>query len=192
MDTATDPQGRPFALDVIRPWPDVAREAAYQVILVHGPPDELDEHSLRWDHLGPWKRVVVCADDGDRDPNDVIESVIDVPIPPARRAAIEEVAAEFRIRIDDDDGEIAVSGPDLHANAITLNVVHAMVVVGLAPQEARERRSRDLAALRDGRAPADADELHFADDAPHGEPRAVGYSGTDDESPVPLPGSKPS
>jgi hypothetical protein len=191
MDTATDPQGRPFALDVIRPWPDAAREAAYQVILVHGPPDDLDDHSVRWDHLGPWKRVVVCAEDGDCDPDDVIESVIDVPVPSARRAAVDEVAADFRIRIED-AGELTVSGPDLHANAITLNVVHAMVVDGLAPQDARERRSRDLAALRDGRAPADADELHFADDAPHGEPRAVGRGGTDDASPVPLPGSKPS
>jgi hypothetical protein len=193
MDPATDPQGRPFALDVIRPWPEVARQAAYQVILVHGPPDSLDEHSLRWDHLGPWKRVVVCADDGDGDPNDVIESVIDIPesLPAGRRDAIEEVAAEFRVTIED-DAEIAVCGPDLHVNAITLNVVHAMVVDGLAPQDARERRSRDLAALRDGHPPADADELHFADDAPHGEPRTVGSGGSDDASPVPLPGSNSS
>ena len=97
MDTATDPQGRPFALDVIRPWPDVAREAAYQVILVHGPPDVVDERSLRWDGLGPWKRVVVCADDGDDDPDDVIESVIDATIPAARRADVDAVATEFRV-----------------------------------------------------------------------------------------------
>ena len=173
MDTATDPEGRPFALDVIRPWPDVAREAAYQVILVHGPPDELEEQSVRWNGLGPWKRVTVCADDGDDDPDDVIESVIDVTIPEARRADVDAVAAEFRVTIED-DGELAVSGPDLHVNAITLNVVHDMVEHGLAPQPARERRARDLADLRDGHPPADADELHFADDAPHGEPRTVG------------------
>src|SRR5688500_16768935 len=125
MDTATDPEGRPFALDVIRPWPDVAREAAYQVILVHGPPDELDEHSVRWNGLGPWKRVTVCADDGDADPDDVIESVIDVAIPAARRADVDAVATEFRVTIED-DGELAVSGPDLHVNAITLNIVHDM------------------------------------------------------------------
>lgn len=188
MDAVTDPQGRPFALDVIRPWPAGARAAAYQVILVHGPPDDLDDHSLRWDHLGPWKRVVVCADDGDGDLQDVIESVIDVSLAPARRAAVEEVATEFRVTLED-DGEIAVSGPDLHSNAITLNVVHAMAVDGLAPQDARERRSRDLANLRDGRPPTDADLLHFAGDAPHGEPRTIGSGGLDDASPVPAPGS---
>ena len=189
MDTATDPRGRPFALDVIRPWPDVAREAAYQVILVHGPPDELDEHALRWDGLGPWKRVVVCADDGDDDPEDVIESVVEVAIPDARRPDVEAIAAEFRVTIEA-DGELAVRGPDLHVNAITLNVVHAMVTGELTPQTARERRSRDLAALRDGHPPADADELHFVADAPHGEPRPVD---TDDGiAASPAPGAPPS
>lgn len=178
MDAATNPRRQPFALDVIRPWPEVARRAAHQVILVHGPPDELDDQALRWDHLGPWKRVVVCADDGDDDPDDVIESVIDVDIPAARRAEVDAVAAEFRVTVEA-DGELAVRGPDLHVNAITLNVVHAMVTEGLTPQEARERRSRDLAGLRDGHPPADADELHFADDAPHGEPRPLSSDGSD-------------
>jgi hypothetical protein len=188
MDTATDPEGRPFALDVIRAWPDGAREAAYGVILVHGPPDELDEHSLRWDRLGPWKRVVVGADDGDSDAEDVIASTIEAVVPAARRADVDAVATEFRITIED-DGELTVSGPDLHVNAITLNVVHAMVEHGLAPQAARERRSRDLADLRDGHPPADADELHFVDDAPHGEPRTVGCADDTGGQPPPDEGT---
>jgi hypothetical protein len=185
MDAATDPHGRPFALDVIRPWPDIARRAAYQVLHVHGPPHELDQRSLRWDRLGPWKRVVVCADDGDQDRHDVVEAIIEATVPDERRGALDEVAAEFRVTVG--DGELTVHGPDLHANAVTLNVVHSLVVEGLDPQAARERRFRDLAALRDGRAPADADRLHFADDAPHGEPRTVELR--DDESPGPAPGS---
>jgi hypothetical protein len=180
MDPATDPRGRPFALDVIRSWPDVAREAAYQVLLVHGPPDSLDDHSLRWNDLGPWKRVVVCADDGDDDPDDVIESVVDATVPADRRADIDDVAVEFRVTLER-DGEISVRGPDLHANAITLNVVHDIATRGLRPLAAREKRSRDLADLRDGHPPADADELHFADDAPHGEPRSTGSSGSTDD-----------
>jgi hypothetical protein len=191
MDPATDPRGRPFALDVIRPWPDVAREAAYQVILVHGPPDDLDEQALRWDHLGPWKRVVVCADDGDDDPDDVIESVVEVAIPDERRADVEAIAAEFRVTVEA-DGEVAVRGPDLHVNAITLNVVHAMVTGELTVQDARERRSRDLADLRDGHPPADADELHFAADAPHGEPRPMGTDDRAAASPAPGPTAPPS
>jgi hypothetical protein len=182
MDAATDPRGRPFALDVIRAWPDVAREAAYQVILVHGPPDDLDEHSLRWDHLGPWKRVAVCAFDGDEDPDDVIESVIDAAIPDDRRAEVDDVATEFRVTIEP-DGELSVRGPDLHVNAVTLNVIHDIANHGLPAQEARERWSRDLADLRDGHPPADADELHFADDAPHGEPRPTGSDWTAGDEP---------
>ena len=52
---------REYALDVIRSWPDAAREAAYNVLVAHGAPDVLEDRAVRWDGLGPWKRVVVCA-----------------------------------------------------------------------------------------------------------------------------------
>ncbi len=161
-----------FALDVIRSWPDVAREAAYNVVLAHGAPDELDEHALRWDGLGPWKRVVVCAADDHDVSGDVVESVVDATVPDDCRATIDEVAGEFHIAVED-DGELSVRGPDLKTNVLTLNVVHAMVAEGLTPDAARERLDQQLTALRRGHPPADAGELHFAADAPHGEPRTI-------------------
>lgn len=182
MDRTSD-EHPPFALDVIRPWPPTAREAAYEVLRVHGAPDHTEERSLRWDGVGPWKRVVVCADDGDDDIDDVVESVVDATVPDHHRAAIAAVATEFRITIEE-DGEIAVRGPDLHCNAITLNVVHAMITEGLRPDSARARRSGDLAALRAGTPPPDADELHLVHDAPHGEPRSFGEG-----SSTPVPGT---
>lgn len=178
----TPAEPAPFALDVIRPWPPKARAAAYEVLRVHGTPDHLEERALRWDELGPWKRVVVCADDGDQDVDDVVESVIDGEVPADRRADVEAVVAEFRITIED-DGEIAIVGPDLHCNAITLNVLHALLTRGLRPDEARAQRSADLAALRAGNPPPDAHELHLADDAPHGEPRSFGVDGSSSSSP---------
>src|SRR3954463_12072461 len=95
---------QPDALDVIRHWPDVAREAGLQVLQAHGAPDELDDGWLQWDQLGPWKRVVVCADDDDDDECDVVESVVDARIADDRHAAI---ADEWHVRVED-DGEIAV------------------------------------------------------------------------------------
>jgi hypothetical protein len=157
---------RPFALDVIRDWPDTARQAAYGVILVHGAPDVLDERALRWDHLGPWKRVVVCADDGDG----VVESVIDATVADEHRSDVASVEEEFGVAVED-DGELSVRGRDLQVNVVTLNVLHAFISGEVTLDEARERRTRDLADLRDGKPPADAGEIHFADDAPHGEPR---------------------
>ena len=138
----------------------------------HGAPDRLDDDAVRWDGVGPWKRVVVCAEDDDDDPDDVVESVIDATIPEAARDAIAEIAADWRVHVED-DGELAVRGPDLKINVLTLNVVHCMVHDGLTPEQARERRARQLAELRDGRPPADVDELHFAADAPHGEPQTI-------------------
>ena len=166
------PEQDRFALDVIRQWPDVAREAAYNVLLAHGAPDQLDDGAVQWDGLGPWKRVVVCARDDDGDPDDVVESVIDATIPDAARGAVDEVAADWHLHIED-DGELAVRGPDLKCNVLTLNVVHSMVHDGLSPEQARERRALQLAELRSGRPPDDVDELHFAADAPHGEPSTI-------------------
>lgn len=177
------PEHPPFALDVIRPWPPTARSAAYEVLRVHGAPDRVEERSLRWDHLGPWKRVVVCADDGSKYTDECVESVIDGVVPEDRRAVVDAVAVEFRITVED-DGEIAVRGPDLHCNAITLNVLYALITEGLRPDDARARRSGDLAAMRAGTPPPDADELHLVDDAPHREPRSFGNG-----SAAPVPGT---
>lgn len=161
-----------FALDVIRGWPDAAREAAYNVLLAHGAPDQLDAGAVQWDGLGPWKRVVVCAEDEDDDPDDVVESVIDVAIPESVRAAVDEIVADWHVHVED-DGELAVRGPDLKTNVLTLNVVHSIVHDGLTAEQARERRALQLAELREGRPPDDIDELHFAADAPHGEPQTI-------------------
>ena len=166
------PEQHQFALDVIRRWPDVAREAAYNVLLAHGAPDRLDDAAVQWDGLGPWKRVVVCAEDDDDDPDDVVESVIDVTLPESVRAAVDEIAADWHVHVED-DGELAVRGPDLKTNVLTLNVVHCMVRDGLTPEQARERRALQLAEMREGRPPDDVDELHFAADAPHGEPQTM-------------------
>jgi hypothetical protein len=160
---------RPYALDVIRHWPDAAREAAYGVLLAHGAPDPVDPGALRWEHLRPWKRVVVCAVD---EPEEVVESVIDAEVPQDRRAAVDAVAGDFHITVED-DGELSVRGPDLKTNVLTLNVVHAIVYDGLSPDDARARRDDQLAALREGHPPDDAEELHFADDAAPGEPRTI-------------------
>jgi len=161
-----------FALDVIRRWPDVARVAAYNVLLAHGAPDQLDDQAVRWDGLGPWKRVVVCAEDDDDDPDDVVESVIDATIPDDALRVVGDIADDWHVNVED-DGEVSVRGPDLKTNALTLNVVYRMVHDGLTPEEARERRALQLAEMREGRPPDDVDELHFAADAPHGEPSTI-------------------
>jgi hypothetical protein len=166
------PEQDRFALDVIRRWPDVARQAAYNVLLAHGAPDHLDDGAVQWDGVGPWKRVVVCAEDDDNDPDDVVESVIDATIPASAQDAVGEVAVDWHVHVED-DGELAVRGPDLKTNVLTMNIVHAIAHDGLTAEQARERRAMQLAELREGRPPDDIDELHFAADAPHGEPQTL-------------------
>jgi hypothetical protein len=171
-----------YALDVIRSWPDRAREAAYQVIRVHRSPDELEPGSLCWRGIGPWKRVVVRAHDGNEDPDDAVEAVIDAVVPAERHRDVVAVAAEFRVRMED-DGELSVRGRDLPSNVVTLNVLHSLVEGALSVEEAREQRSRHLADLRDGRPPADIQTLRLANDAPCGEPRPVGARAASDVRP---------
>lgn len=165
----------PYALDVIRSWPDVARQAAHQVLLVHRAPHEVASDALCWIGIGPWERVVVRAGDPDADPEEavewVVEAVVAAEVPADRRAAVDEVAAEFRVRIG--DGELAVFGRDLASNVVTLNALHALVTGELTVDEARARRAGDLDLLRSGRSPTGAETLRFADDAPCGEPRLL-------------------
>jgi hypothetical protein len=162
---------RRFALDVIRSWPGVAREAAHHVILVHRAPHVVEPETLQWHGIGPWERVTVSAREAD--PDQVVESVVKVAIPGHRRADVDAVADEFRIRVEEGD-EIVVRRGDLARNVITLNVLHELLEGTLSPDEAIDHRRRDLADLRAGRPPASAATCRFADDAPHGEPRAVG------------------
>ena len=173
VQEATDPGPvvKPYALDVIRHWPPVAREAAYHVILVHRQPHVVEPDVLEWHAIGPWKRVTVTADAKDAD--DVVEAVIEATVPTDRRGDLEAVAEEFRVRVGSGD-ELAVRGRDLAGNVITLNIVHELVEGTLTPEEARDRRALDMADLRAGRPPVTAETCRFADDAPHGEPRTVG------------------
>lgn len=173
MQQATD-QGsvvKPYALDVIRHWPRVAREAAYHVILVHRQPHVVEPDMLEWHGIGPWKRVTVAADA--EDPDDVVEAVIEAIVPADRRGDVAAVAAEFRVHVGSGD-ELAVRGRDLAGNVITLNILHELVEGTLTPDDARDRRALDMADLRAGRPPVTAETCRFADDAPHGEPRTVG------------------
>jgi hypothetical protein len=170
------PERPRYALDVIRSWPDVARQAAHQVLMVHRAPSVVEDDSLCWTGIGPWKRVLVRAGSSGADPDvvleSVIESVVEAEIPADRRADVATVASEFRVDVED-DGEIVVRGRDLASNVITLNVLHALVDRELSVDAARERRAVDLAALRAGRPSPGAETLRFAGDAPCGEPRLL-------------------
>lgn len=164
-----------YALDVIRSWPEPARQAAHQVLMVHRAPHDVSADALRWRGIGPWKTVTVRTVDADADPEtvveEIIESVVTAEIPRERRHVVEQVADEFRVRLD--DGEVVVVGRDLASNVITLNALHALVVGEVSVDEARTRRARHLDLLRSGRAPVGAETLRFADDAPCGEPRLL-------------------
>ena len=134
----------------------------------------LDDDAVRWDGLGPWKRVVVCAD-GRRRRSRRRRRIGDRRHDPRRRrrAAVDEIAADWHVHVED-DGELSVRGPDLKTNvADAQRRARAWSTTALTPEQARERRALQLAELREGRPPDDVDELHFAADAPHGEPSTI-------------------
>ena len=133
------PEQDRFALDVIRKWPDAAREAAYNVLLAHGAPDQLDDTRRAMGRARPVEARRRVRRGRRRDPDDVVESVIDATIPDAARGAVDEVATDWHVHVED-DGEIAVRGPDLKINALTLNVVHSMVTTASRPNRAAAPR----------------------------------------------------
>jgi len=71
--------------EIIKGWPEDAREPALLVIDKYGEPHEATESLLTWHKVGPWKRVVASKAVQLHNmpvPNwDAVESVIDCEVP---------------------------------------------------------------------------------------------------------------
>ena len=146
------PEQDRFALDVIRPWPDVAREAAYQVLLVHGAPDQLDDRTAALGRARPVEARRRVRRRRRRRPRRRRRVGHRRHDPRRRRAARSTRSPPSGTSTSKHDGELAVRGPDLKINALTLNVVHTMVHEGLrrrtgsrAPRSAAGRAARRAA-----------------------------------------------
>ena len=142
---------RVHALDVVRHWPPNARDAAQRVLSTHGEPDDVAPDAVIWRQASPWQRVTVRRDER---PGTIVEAAIEHHLQRRDDSSFVQLLTDLHVTAD--EATVSVRGPDLLANVLTLNSIHAAIEGELDPDEAasttrprtRRRSCRTPTALR--------------------------------------------
>lgn len=144
-------------------WPETAREAAHTVAQKYGPPDEATDSFLIWHRRDPWKRMVLWRDEVDHDfptpHKDVLEQVIDYPIPP--EAASDIARFDGSVVLERTRGEMSARCEGEEANLLALNLAHRIATGMYDVDEARMQYADAMQRMRDGEPPQEMRRLLF-------------------------------
>lgn len=125
--------------EIIKNWPEDAREPAQFVIDKYGEPDEVTETLLTWHKVGPWKRVTASRKVHLHNfpvPHwDAFESVIDYRVPVEFISQLVEF--DGSVTIKHTAGEASAQCHDEEANSLALSLMHDMVTGKKTVQQAR-------------------------------------------------------
>lgn len=136
--------------EIIKSWPEDAREPAQLVIDKYGEPDEATETLLTWHHTGPWKRITASRTVHLHNfpvPHwDAVESVIDYRVPVEFITPIVEFDGSVTIKRT--AGEASAQCHDEEANSLALNLMRDMVLGKKTVQEARDYYAKEFLDYR--------------------------------------------
>jgi hypothetical protein len=149
--------------EIIKSWPEDAREPAQLVIDKYGEPHEATESLLTWHKVGPWKRVVASRAVHRHDMPvthwDAVESVIDYKVPVKFITPIVEFDGSVTVRRT--AGEAAAQCHDEEANTLALNLMHDIVTGKKSAQEARDYYAKEFLDYRRKEPTPYMDKLRF-------------------------------
>jgi hypothetical protein len=149
--------------EIIKGWPEEAREAAQLVIDAYGEPHEATVSLLTWHEVGPWKRLVASRTFYEhRFPAphiDCVESFVDYPVP----ARMFTPLAEFdgSVIAERTAGEVSARCHDEQANFLALNLMHDIVTGAKTVEEARSYYATEFLDARRGRPTPYMEKLRF-------------------------------
>ena len=136
--------------EIIKGWPEDAREPAQLVINKYGEPHEATESFLAWYRVGPWKRVVaskaVSLHNFPAPHWYAVESVIDYRVPAKYITPIVEFDGSVTVRRS--AGEASARCHDEEANQLALNLMHDIVTGKKTTQEARDYYAKEFLDYR--------------------------------------------
>jgi hypothetical protein len=151
------------ATDIIKAWPEEAREAAQLVIDAYGEPHEATGSLLVWYGVGAWKRIVASKafyrHDFPAPHTDSVESVIDYRVPPEMATPL--AAYDGSVVVERTAGEISARCHDEQANFLALNLAHDIVTGSRSVAEARAHYAKEFLDFRRGRPTPYMEKLHF-------------------------------
>ena len=158
--------------EIIKSWPEDAREPAQLVIDKYGEPDEATETLLTWHKVGPWKRITasraVHLHNFPVPHWDAVETVIDYRVPVEFITPIVEFDGSVTIRRT--AGEASAQCHDEEANSLALNLMHDMVTAKKTLQEARAYYAKEFLDYRRKLPTPYMNELKFQPQSDCGDP----------------------
>jgi hypothetical protein len=158
--------------ELVKGWPDEAREAAELVLQKYGEPHEATESYLIWHRVGPWKRLIASRTFYRHEfptPHiDAIESVIDYRVPADKAGDV--MRFDGSVVVERTAGEVSARCHDEEANSLALNLMHDIVVGARTALEARDYYAREFLDYRRKLPTPYMDGLRFEPNADAADP----------------------
>lgn len=150
--------------EIIKGWPEEAREPAQLVIDKYGEPDEATDSFLVWHQVGPWKRVTASKQVFDHEfpapHKDSVEGIIDYRVAPEHFTTLAEF--DGSVIVERTAGEVSARCHDEEANNLALNLMHDIVTGSKNVQEARDYYAKEFLDYRRKKPTPYMDELRFS------------------------------
>jgi hypothetical protein len=151
------------AAEIMKTWPDEAREAAQAVVDAYGEPHESTDSVLIWYGVGSWKRVIatkVFYEHKFPAPhNDSVESVVDYRVPVAKFTELAEF--DGSVVVERTVGEVSARCHDEQANSLALNLMNDIVTGAKTARQAREYYAQEFLDFRRKKPTPYMDGLRF-------------------------------
>jgi hypothetical protein len=151
------------AAEIMKAWPDEAREAAQAVVDAYGEPQESTPSVLIWYSVGSWKRVIASKvfyrHEFPAPHNDSVESVVDYRVPAAKFSELAEF--DGSVVVERTAGEVSARCHDEQANSLALNLMHDIVTGAKTTQQAREYYAQEFLDFRRKKPTPYMDGLRF-------------------------------
>jgi hypothetical protein len=135
-------------------WLPEVKLKANLLIDKYGPPSEMTDFRLQWDHAGPWKSVVIQDF-----PQSPLQEVVTYHVPQDKLAALQKFSHGPLVYADDD--ELVARGDSEELNRLSLNLANDIVAGRRTPQEADRFYRRTVALAAAGKSSPYMDRLLF-------------------------------
>jgi hypothetical protein len=136
--------------EIIRDWPEEAREAAQLVLDKYGEPNEATPTQLVWHDRSPWKRIVATkafyVHNFPSPHFDSIQGVIDYRVPPEKLSELGRF--DGSVIVDRTPGEVSARCHDEQANNLALNLMHDIVTGSKDADAARTYYAKEFGDYR--------------------------------------------
>lgn len=151
------------AEEVVKSWPEAARQAANAMMDKYGAPDEASASLLLWHNNGPWRRTVAYREEAQHNfptpHRDVLEQFIPYRVPVEK---CDELAAfDGSVLIDRTKGLMSARCAGEGGNFLALNLAHEIIEGAKDVVTARASYAQAKKARMEGNTPEIMQRLMF-------------------------------